>query len=45
METVMTESEKTVTVGSEDTALIIGNDQPLKVFAGPCAMESREHAL
>ena len=23
----------------------IGNDAPLAVFAGPCAMESREHAL
>ena len=23
----------------------IGNDQPLTILAGPCAMESREHAL
>ncbi len=23
----------------------IGNDRPLTIFAGPCAMESREHAL
>jgi len=25
--------------------LTIGNDQPLTLIAGPCAMESREHAL
>lgn len=25
--------------------LTIGNDQPFVLFAGPCAMESREHAL
>ncbi|NNE58694.1 MAG: 3-deoxy-8-phosphooctulonate synthase [Hellea sp.] len=24
---------------------IIGNDQPLTILAGPCAMESRDHAL
>ena len=23
----------------------IGNDKPLTILAGPCAMESREHAL
>ena len=25
--------------------LVLGNDQPLTVIAGPCAMESRQHAL
>jgi 2-dehydro-3-deoxyphosphooctonate aldolase (KDO 8-P synthase) len=30
-----------VTVGD----LVIGNDRPLTVLAGPCAMESRAHAL
>lgn len=25
--------------------LTIGNDKPFVLFAGPCAMESREHAL
>jgi len=23
----------------------IGNDKPLTIFAGPCAMESKDHAL
>ncbi|MDB5719524.1 MAG: 3-deoxy-8-phosphooctulonate synthase, partial [Alphaproteobacteria bacterium] len=32
---------KTVTVGS----LEIANDRPFVLIAGPCAMESREHAL
>jgi 2-dehydro-3-deoxyphosphooctonate aldolase (KDO 8-P synthase) len=32
---------KTVKVGD----LTIGNDQPLAFIAGPCAIESREHAL
>lgn len=31
----------TVTVGS----IGFGNDQPLSVIAGPCALESRDHAL
>ncbi len=26
-------------------ALSIGNDRPLTLIAGPCAIESREHAL
>lgn len=33
--------QKTVTVGS----LEIGNDKPFTLIAGPCAMESRDHAL
>jgi len=32
---------KTVTVGGIE----IGNDRPLSVIAGPCALESRQHAL
>lgn len=32
---------KTVTVGSYN----IANDKPFTLFAGPCAMESRDHAL
>jgi 2-dehydro-3-deoxyphosphooctonate aldolase (KDO 8-P synthase) len=35
------ETMKTVTVG----ALEIANDKPFVLIAGPCAMESREHAL
>jgi 2-dehydro-3-deoxyphosphooctonate aldolase (KDO 8-P synthase) len=37
----MTTANKTVRVGKLD----IGNDKPLTFIAGPCAMESREHAL
>ena len=32
---------RTVTIGS----LTIGNDRPLALIAGPCALESRAHAL
>ena len=31
----------TVTIGN----VAFGNDKPLSIIAGPCAMESREHAL
>jgi len=34
-------SQRHVTIGS----LRIGNDLPMALIAGPCAMESREHAL
>ncbi len=37
----MTGANKTVRVG----ALEIANDRPLTLIAGPCAMESRDHAL
>ncbi|MDH3579199.1 MAG: 3-deoxy-8-phosphooctulonate synthase [Hyphomicrobiales bacterium] len=37
----MTSANATVSVGNID----IGNSLPLAVFAGPCALESREHAL
>ena len=36
-----TTSPRHVSVGS----LTVGNDLPLAIIAGPCAMESREHAL
>jgi 2-dehydro-3-deoxyphosphooctonate aldolase (KDO 8-P synthase) len=32
---------RTVTIGS----LTLGNDRPLVLIAGPCALESRAHAL
>ncbi|MHA7871939.1 MAG: 3-deoxy-8-phosphooctulonate synthase [Hyphococcus sp.] len=34
-----------VEISGEQYRLQIGNDKPLAVFAGPCAMESRDHAL
>lgn len=36
---------KKVKIGAGNQSLEIGNDLPLSVFAGPCAMESRDHAL
>ncbi|MEO1242239.1 MAG: 3-deoxy-8-phosphooctulonate synthase [Pseudomonadota bacterium] len=36
---------KKVKIGAGNQSLEIGNDLPLAVFAGPCAMESRDHAL
>lgn len=33
--------QRTVTIGN----VALGNDQPLAIIAGPCAMESRGHAL
>src|SRR5271154_4320094 len=37
----MTQPNKTVKVGSVE----IGNDKKLAIIAGPCALESRAHAL
>ena len=34
-------NQRHITVGD----LTIGNDLPLTLIAGPCAMESRQHAL
>ena len=34
-----------VSIGADDHAVTVGNDLPLALIAGPCAMESREHAL
>jgi 2-dehydro-3-deoxyphosphooctonate aldolase (KDO 8-P synthase) len=34
-----------VRIGSGSGSVTFGNDLPLAIIAGPCAMESREHAL
>src|SRR5579872_6567098 len=34
-------TDRTVTIGN----MAIGNDKPLSLIAGPCALESRQHAL
>ena len=34
-----------VTIGQGEAAVRFGNDQRLSVMAGPCALESRQHAL
>ncbi|NDB68585.1 MAG: 3-deoxy-8-phosphooctulonate synthase, partial [Methylocystaceae bacterium] len=34
-----------VTIGQGAGAVRFGNDQRLSVMAGPCALESRQHAL
>ncbi|MEL6287360.1 MAG: 3-deoxy-8-phosphooctulonate synthase [Pseudomonadota bacterium] len=34
-----------VTIGDGDAAVTFANDAPIALFAGPCQMESREHAL
>ena len=34
-----------VTIGAGAGAVRFGNDQPLSVMAGPCALESRQHAM
>ena len=41
----MTGVENTVSIASAGAVVEIGNKLPLAVFAGPCAMESRSHAL
>ena len=41
----MTSPQKTVEIATAAGAVSIGNHLPLTVFAGPCAMESRDHAL
>lgn len=39
-------TSKTITVGSGDVSPVhIGNTQPLAFIGGPCAIESRDHAL
>ena len=37
----MTATQKTVSIGN----ITCGNDQPLMLIAGPCAIESKDHAL
>ncbi|MGI9406727.1 MAG: 3-deoxy-8-phosphooctulonate synthase [Hyphomicrobiaceae bacterium] len=41
------EPNTTVTVGTGlgDAAVAFANDKPIALFAGPCQMESREHAI
>ncbi|MCI5046199.1 MAG: 3-deoxy-8-phosphooctulonate synthase [Aquisalinus sp.] len=41
----MTAANTTVTIDSAKTHVEIGNHLPFMLFAGPCAMESRDHAL
>jgi 2-dehydro-3-deoxyphosphooctonate aldolase (KDO 8-P synthase) len=41
----MTNPAPIVTLGSGAGAVKIGNDLPISFLCGPCAMESREHAL
>ncbi len=39
-------TQKQVKVGGGDVAeVIFGNNQPMTLIAGPCALESREHAM
>ncbi|HHL42535.1 MAG TPA: 3-deoxy-8-phosphooctulonate synthase [Hellea balneolensis] len=42
----MTQANATILLNAPTGALYeIGNDKPITILAGPCAMESREHAL
>ena len=41
----MPETGATVLIEGADGTISVANHLPLTVFAGPCAMESREHAL
>ena len=42
----MTKGNATISMPSPNgTIYEIGNDKPLTILAGPCAMESRDHAL
>lgn len=42
----MTQANATILLNAPNGALYeIGNDKPITILAGPCAMESREHAL
>lgn len=36
---------KIVSISAGGDPVLVGNDQPFMLFAGPCAMESRSHAL
>lgn len=39
-------SQRHITIGTKDVKQVtFGNDLPLAVFAGPCALESRDHGL
>ena len=41
----MTNINKVIELKAPNKVYKIGNSEPLTIFAGPCAMESREHAL
>ncbi len=41
----MSAANSVVSINHKDTTINIGNHLPFMLFAGPCAMESREHAL
>lgn len=41
----MTAPNAEVTIGTGNRALTVGNHLPITFICGPCAMESREHAL
>jgi 2-dehydro-3-deoxyphosphooctonate aldolase (KDO 8-P synthase) len=41
----MTAPNSEVTIGTGNRALTVGNHLPITFICGPCAMESREHAL
>ncbi len=41
----MTPGMREVSIGTGSGAVTIGNDRPLTVIAGPCQLESRDHAL
>jgi 2-dehydro-3-deoxyphosphooctonate aldolase (KDO 8-P synthase) len=41
----MTSPNSEVTIGTGNAALTVGNHLPISFICGPCAMESREHAL
>jgi 2-dehydro-3-deoxyphosphooctonate aldolase (KDO 8-P synthase) len=41
----MTSPNTTVTIGQGNGAVQVGNHLPIAFICGPCAMESREHAL
>ncbi|MEM9988762.1 MAG: 3-deoxy-8-phosphooctulonate synthase [Pseudomonadota bacterium] len=40
-----TQAHSTVTISASSGDVIVGNHLPFMLFAGPCAMESRDHAL
>ena len=39
------EHPRTVTIPAPSGDVVVSNDAPMMLFAGPCAMESRDHAI
>ena len=39
------QTNKNVVIGAGPGAVTFGNDLPIAVMAGPCALESRQHAM